>query len=280
MMQRVVVAGATGSIGRALTTRLRDEGRHVIGVSRTADGRDDIRLDLTTAVSSWPAWPAAEVTYICIGAVGLEACERDPEGTRRVNVDAVGAVARRAAAAGSRVVFVSTAHVFGGLTPIARAGDPTSPRTMYGRQKSDAEAVVLQTAGSSVLRLSKVVGPGDARLSAWQTALLAGQKVEAFADLAVAPLWSAEVVTALVDIGDAGQPGTFQMSGPDEETYFSMARAVAAHVRAPASLVVQASAAAAGMPPAFRPSGVLLEQTLPRPLDLAPLHVIVARSLL
>src|SRR5690349_3726207 len=98
-MQRVVVAGATGSIGRALSARLRRDGRHVVGVSRTPAGREDVRLDLTSAQSSWPRWPAADVTYICIGSGGLEECERDPVGTRRVNVDAVSAVAREATAA-------------------------------------------------------------------------------------------------------------------------------------------------------------------------------------
>ena len=279
-MRRVVVAGATGSIGRALTARLREDGRQVIGVSRTAAGRDDVRLDLMTASSSWPAWPAADVTYICTGSGGLDECERDPARTRQVNVDAVVTLAQRAEAAGSRVVFVSSSHVFDGQARISRAGDPRSPRTMYGRQKSEAESGVLETAGAAVLRLSRVVGPGDARLNAWRTALRAGRHVEAFADLPVAPLSSADAVTALIDVGEAGQPGVFQLSGPREESYFSMALAVAAHVGAPASLVVRASAAAAAVPPAFRPAGVLLEQTLPRPFDAAPLHVVVARSLL
>jgi dTDP-4-dehydrorhamnose reductase len=195
-------------------------------------------------------------------------------------VDAVGAVAQRASAAGSRVVFTSSSHVFDGQTRIARASDPKSPRTMYGRQKSEAEAAVLLTAGAAVLRLSKVVGPGDARLAAWRTELLAGRPIEAFDDLFVAPLSLADAVTALAGIGDAGEPGIFQLSGPDDGTYLSMAVALARLLDVDPSLVVRASAEAIGMPPAFRPRGVLLEQTLPRPFEAAPLHVVVARGLL
>src|SRR5215831_561068 len=99
-MQRVVVAGATGTIGRGLTAWLRQHGRHVIGLSRTAAGPDDLQLDLSTPPSSWIRVPAADVTYICAGSGVLDACERDPAATRRVNVDAVAALARRSAAAG------------------------------------------------------------------------------------------------------------------------------------------------------------------------------------
>lgn len=265
----VVVAGATGSIGSALAAGLRGEGRHVLGVSRTADGRDDIRFDLTTASSSWPAWPAADVTYICIGSGGLEACERDPGGTRRVHVDAVAAVARRAAAAGNRLVFLSSSHVVNG----ARA------ETEYGRQKADAEFAVLQQPDAAVLRCSKIIGPGNARLTAWRTALLAGIPVEAFDDVYVAPLSMTDSVTALMAIADSREAGVFQLSGREETTYFSMALAVADHLGVDPSLVRRASAEAAGMPPAFRPRGVRLEQRLPGPIEVAPLGLIIARAL-
>jgi dTDP-4-dehydrorhamnose reductase len=275
----VIVAGGSGTIGRALIARLREEGRRVTGISRTATAPDDIRFDLTAAASSWPAWPGADVTYICIGRGGLEDCERDPGATRRVNVDAVGVLARRAAAAGSHVVFVSSSHVFDGATRMARAGDPTSPQCEYGRQKRDAEVAVLDTGRGAVLRLSKAVGRDDARLSAWRTALLAGRHVEAFTDLAVAPLSVADAVASLIDVGACAQPGIFQLSGPREETYFSMAQAVAVHIGVSSSLIVPASAEAAGVPAVFRPRGVLLEQRLPRPIDAAPLDVVVACSL-
>lgn len=278
MIQRAVVAGATGSIGRVLTARLRDEGRHVIGVSRTAAARDDVRLDLTSAPSSWPAWPAADVTYICIGSGGLQECERDPVGTRRVNVDAVSAVAREATAAGSRVVCLSSSQVFDGTRPVARAEDTRRPQTEYGRQKAGAELAVLDRPGAAVLRCSKIIGPGDARLAGWRTALAAGRPIEAFDDLYVAPLSMDDAVTALAAIGDAGQPGIFQLSGRDDTTYFSMALVLARVLGVDPSLVTHASAEAAGVPPAFRPRGVRLAQVLPRPIDPAPLDVVIARA--
>ena len=278
MKRRVVVAGATGTIGRALTARLHEQGRQVIGISRTASAPGHVRLDLTSSSSSWPRWPATDVTFVCIGAGGLEACERDPAGTRRVNVDAVAALARHATAAGSSVVLVSSAHVFDGTKPVAHATDPRQPQTAYGRQKEEAELAVLEQRGAAVLRCSKIIGRGDTRLTAWRHALLAGRSIEAFDDLPVAPLSIADVVTALEKIGDAGQSGIFQLSG-FETTYFAMALALARHLDVDRSLVRRASAEAAGMPAAFRPRGVRLEQALPFPFEVTPLDVAIAHAL-
>jgi dTDP-4-dehydrorhamnose reductase len=278
-MKHAVVAGVTGQVGRALAARLRIEGRQVIGVSRTAAGPLDVQLDLATEPSTWPAWPAADVTFICIGAGGLETCARDPAGTRRVNVDAVAAVARHATAAGSRVVFISSSHVVDGAEPIARPSDPRQPQTEYGRQKADAEVAVLAQPGAAVLRCSKIFGPGDLRLGAWRRALLSGQPFMAFDDLYVAPISMEEAVAALTMIGDAGEPGLFQLSGSEDTTYYSLALALARHLGVDPSLVLHRSAVAAGVPLAFRPRGVRLEQRLPRPMEPAALDVVIARAL-
>jgi dTDP-4-dehydrorhamnose reductase len=278
-MRSVVVAGVTGTIGRGLSAQLRRQGRMVIGASRTAAGRNDLRLDVTAPASTWPRWPSVDVTYVCIGAGGLETCERDPALTGRVHVDAVAELASRATATGSRVVLVSTSHVFNGSAPLARTSDPTCPATEYGRQKAAAELAVLTHPGAAVLRVSKVFAPGDSRLTTWRTTLLAGQCVEGFWDVALAPLALDDAVAALIYVGEADHSGLFQLSGPEAATYYSLARAVAAHIGAPAALVIGTSAAAAGMPAAFRPDGVLLEQRLPRPVTPAALPAIVARCL-
>ena len=273
------MAGATGLIGRALAARLRSCGREVIGTCRAPIASEDLQLDLAGPRSAWPAWPAADVTYICTGAGGLDACERDPDATRRVHVEGLSHLAEHAAASGSRVVLISTSHVFDGSRAVARAQDPRTPLTVYGRQKAEAEVAVLERPGGTVLRLSKVIGPGDGRLLAWKRSLVAGDGVDAFEDIAVAPLSLTDAISALVDVGDAGRPGVFQVSGPSAETYFSLARAVAEHVGARASLVRPASAEAAGIPEAFRPRHVLLEQTLPRPIAAAALEAVVASAL-
>jgi dTDP-4-dehydrorhamnose reductase len=274
-----IVVGASGVIGRSLSARLVAEGRDVLSASRNPRADDHLRLDLSAPSTTWPRWPRADVTYICAGTGNLDDCERDPSATRRVNVDGVIALAQRAADEGSRVILVSTSHVFEGAKPIARASDPRRPQTEYGRQKAEAEQAVLEMPGASVLRCSRIFGRGDARLAAWRDALLGGRSVDGFDDVHVAPLSMEDAVDALIAVGDAAQPGLFQLSATEPTTYFAMALAVAALLGVSRSLVVRASAEAAGVPAAFRPRGVRLEQKLPHPVDPAPIDVVIARAL-
>ena len=172
-MRTALVVGATGLIGRGLTARLRAAGCGVIGASRSMGAEGDLVWDLARPPVAWPRNVNVDVTYVCAGPSGLAECEADPDGTRRINVDGVVAVARLAAQAGSRVVMVSTSHVFDGTSAMARPADPRHPITAYGAQKAEAEQAVLSLP-SAVLRLSRVVGPHDARPTAWRDGPLAG----------------------------------------------------------------------------------------------------------
>jgi UDP-glucose 4-epimerase len=92
----------------------------------------------------------------------------DPTGTHSINVDGTKMVARAAVAAGvERLVFASTAAVYGNLAPelLPLCEDaPTSPLTPYGASKLEAEAAladILRPAGVdfAVVRMSNVYGP-------------------------------------------------------------------------------------------------------------------------
>ena len=272
-MATALVVGATGLIGRALTARLRAAGWRAIAASRSSAGADSLTWDLAHPVS-WPDSAAIDVTYLCAGPSSLAACEADPDGTRRVNVDGVSIVARLAAEAGSRVVLLSTSHVFDGTADVAHAEDPRRPVTAYGAQKAAVEEMVLDLPGSAVLRLSKVFGPRDTRLIEWRARLVHRDPVRAFDDVYVAPIGLDEAVIALESIGRLASTGIFQLSGPRDETYYSIGCALADRLGAERALVQRALASESGIPASFRPKGVRLEQRLPSPIDppgIAPL---------
>jgi nucleoside-diphosphate-sugar epimerase len=168
-LRRVLVTGAAGFLGRRLTAALlaRDDVERVDLVDvvdvvdaaepATADGRGtggiaDRRahahvLDATDAAGlARVAREAGTTTVVHLAAMVSAACEADPAGAWRTNVEGTRAVLAAAAAQGpsTRVVVTSSVAVFGPTRPGERVSDATAhrPRSTYGLTKAVGELLV------------------------------------------------------------------------------------------------------------------------------------------
>jgi nucleoside-diphosphate-sugar epimerase len=172
-MSIILVTGAAGFVGRHVVETLRQRGREVVAVVRTA------RADMPDAVAlgdhaADPDWSGALRGVDCIVHCAARAHvlkEEAPDplaAFRRVNRDATLALARAAGAAGvRRFVFLSSIGVLGGETrgrPF-RADDPPAPHNDYAIAKAEAEAGLREIAAETgvelvVIRPPLVLGKG------------------------------------------------------------------------------------------------------------------------
>jgi nucleoside-diphosphate-sugar epimerase len=162
---RVVVTGASGFIGRAVVPALRARGHEVMALDRAATG------DLAGLVD-WPAHLAGAGAVVHLAALA-HSRDVDEARLRAVNVDAAIALGRAAAAAGVKMLFMSSVKVWGEETPAAAFGEetprtafdessPLAPQDAYGRAKAAAETALRAIPGLAltVLRPPLVYGPG------------------------------------------------------------------------------------------------------------------------
>jgi len=172
-----VVTGASGFVGQALCSYLRDRGRPIVGVVRTM--RRDLPSDLEPAGDLLQADDDAldalvdgadAVVHLAGRAHVMRETARDPEAEfRRANADLTQRLARAAARTGvRRFVLASTVKVNGERTRVDRPftpGDPPAPADAYARSKRAAEDALLDAlAGSGtaplILRLPLIYGRG------------------------------------------------------------------------------------------------------------------------
>lgn len=159
-MRTVVVTGASGLLGRALVRELAPAFR-VRGVahSRVRPGLDALDLRDTAVVEPWIAHVRPDVVVHAAAERRPDVSERDPDATRRLNVEATGVLARATQAAGAAFVYVSTDYVFDGTAPPYRPGDATNPLNAYGLSKRDGELAALAAHPKAcVLRLPILYG--------------------------------------------------------------------------------------------------------------------------
>ncbi|MDP2710655.1 MAG: NAD(P)-dependent oxidoreductase [Solirubrobacteraceae bacterium] len=216
----LVVLGADGFIGSWVVRLALHAGAHVVGLCvkqpwRLADLPGE-RLALE-AVPGGRWWEPAQLDVLARVLPGATALvhlgyEPPPAGAdrgaheRAVNVAAAGRVARVAAAAGARIVFASSADVYGPWhdDPVDESV-PARPATPYAEAKLAAESLVLAAPDACCLRIATVFGPGE----------LGPRAIPAF-------------VRALAD----ARPATLHGDGADVRDYVGVAEVAAAIVNA------------------------------------------------
>lgn len=171
----VLVTGASGVVGGAVTALLVAQGRPVRALARSAEsatavaglGAEPVAGDMLDYRSLLAAMAGCEVVFHVAGRNAM--CLRDPAELFRVNVDGTRNVLRAAAAAGvRRLVYTSSAAALGEAA--GELGHEGSAHrgwflSHYERSKYQAERVVLEERTPVevvVVNPSSVQGPGRA----------------------------------------------------------------------------------------------------------------------
>ncbi|MCL4836585.1 MAG: GDP-mannose 4,6-dehydratase [Thermoanaerobaculia bacterium] len=161
---RILVTGATGFLGRHLVGSLRAAGHEVAGTGLGRDGAPDlheldIRDERAVARLLAEVRPGAVAHLAALSHVG-ESWQR-PDEYFAVNVLGVEHLLRHAG--GARVLFVSSAEVYGAVPEEAQPipeERPVAPRTPYAMTKAAAERLAVG-AGAVVARCFNLLGSGQ-----------------------------------------------------------------------------------------------------------------------
>jgi nucleoside-diphosphate-sugar epimerase len=178
MSESVLITGASGFIGGALTVQLARHARFAVRAAiRRTDWRPPAGVEATIVgdLTSGSDWRSALAGVRCVvhAAARVHVMEDHAQNAlaeyRRVNVEGTLSLARQAADAGvQRFIFLSSIKVNGESTAPAnpfRASDPALPLDDYGVSKLEAEAALAVVCAATgielvVIRPPLVYGPG------------------------------------------------------------------------------------------------------------------------
>lgn len=125
---------------------------------RPADIAEGIDLDDEPAVVELFARHRPALIINCAGVCDVGTCEQSPAFAHAVNVDGTRNLLVHAPAE-TRIVHLSSDHVFSGDTGPYTEDSPTDPISVYGRTRVAAEALALARPNTLVIRAGLWIGP-------------------------------------------------------------------------------------------------------------------------
>ena len=225
-MTRWLVTGAGGMLGADLVAALAARGEPVTGLDRAALDVTDASAAADTVAAARPA-----VVVNCAAWTAVDEAETAEDRAMAANGDGPACLAAACAAAGSRLVHVSTDYVFAGdaVRPYAE-DDVPAPRTAYGRTKLAGEQAVLDRLPGAgyVVRTAWLYGAHGPNFVRTMIRLEAQRPaVDVVDDQHGQPTWTADVAAQIIALVEAGaQPGIYHATSGGQTTWYGLAREV------------------------------------------------------
>jgi dTDP-4-dehydrorhamnose reductase len=211
-MRTLLVTGGGGTLGRELVSRAPDRGWQVRATSWTQ--RPDLAAD-------WIQADVRDAAAVARAVSGVDAvihtAYRQGKDAWSTNVDGSETVA--GAAAGLRLVHLSSDLVFDGTIGHYSEEDVPAPVNDYGRSKAEAELRVADAhPGATIVRTSLIYGVADGPQER-----LARAGTRFFVDEFRSPVHVGDLAEALLELLDLEVPGPLHVAGADDVSRYDFA---------------------------------------------------------
>ena len=256
------MTGAAGMLGGDVLRAGERAGYELVGPDRA-------ELDVTdaAAVKEALARVRPDAVVNCAAWTDVDGAELNREQAHLVNAAGAGNLARAAAAAGVKLVHVSTDYVFAGDAPLDAVGeprpyvesDPTGPRSVYGETKLEGELQVLAASPRhTVLRSAWLFGVGASNFVATMLRL-GGEReaVQVVTDQVGCPTWTGHLAPALLGLVERDLAGLVHLASAGQVSWNGFAREI--FRQAELACRVEPATTAQMARPAPRPSWSALE---------------------
>lgn len=204
---KLLVTGSGGQLGHDVLAAAAARGIE-------AHGTDIQQLDITDsrAVSIFIGQNRPGAVIHCAAYTAVERAQDEPERCEAVNVHGTENIARACAAAGAKMIYISTDYVFNGEARVPYdTGDEPAPLSVYGRTKLFGErAAALHCPRSFIVRTSWVFGLNGGNFV--KTILrLASQRdeIDVVCDQTGSPTYTADLAGLLVEMAMTEKYGLY-----------------------------------------------------------------------
>ncbi|HEX8187888.1 MAG TPA: dTDP-4-dehydrorhamnose reductase [Pyrinomonadaceae bacterium] len=268
---KVLITGAAGMVGAALTQHCRARGDEVFAFDHEGLEITDERAVREAFKSLRP-----DAAVNCAAWTDVDGCELDPQRAFLVNSQGVEALATAARLASASFVTVSTDYVFDGRREnhfYTQRDDP-HPLSAYGAAKLEGERrAQAASARTSIVRTGWVFGAGGRNFLATVVGRARrGERLRAIADSYGTPTYAPDLAARLRELAELDLPGVYHVVNAGEGASFEGFARAAAEAAGLRGAQVEAVPTDSLTRPAPRPRNSRLRCLISEVLGLRPLR--------
>jgi dTDP-4-dehydrorhamnose reductase len=215
---RVLITGAGGLVGRALTEHCKAEGEDV-----SAFNHDGLNIADPEAVREIVLSTSPDVVINCAAWTDVDGCESDPQKAQQVNAIGPESLASASRKAGALLITISTDYVFDGRKEgFYTQQDQPNPLSVYGHSKLEGERRAQSaSAHTIVVRSGYIFGVGGNNfLSTFLARARRGESLKAILDMVGTPTYSQDLAQRLHRLAQMDLPGTYHVANAGEGVSF------------------------------------------------------------
>jgi dTDP-4-dehydrorhamnose reductase len=267
---RVVVTGARGLVGRALTRHCADSGDDVLSY-----GHKDLDITDREGVRQVILGARPDVVVNCAAWTNVDGCESDEKKAFAANATGPENLALACKEAECVFITISTDYVFDGAKPgFYTQEDEPNPESVYAASKLEGERLATRAYdGSIIVRTGYVFGRGGTNfLSTVVERIQEGERLKAISDTYGTPTYAKDLAVRLRELAEKNVPGIYHVvnSGPGV-TFEEFTRKAVALI-GNSEVVVETVSAEALNRPAKRPRNSRLRCLLTEKVGLPPMR--------
>jgi len=181
----------------------------------------------------------------------IDACEKDPAISTRLNAELPGEVAEACRELGARLVHISTDAVFDGVAGGYKETDQPNPQGVYARDKWAGEQAVLQAYPRAAVARVNFYGwslSGKRSLAEYfYTSLSEGRSVRGFTDVLFCPLLANHLGNLLIEMLEKNLGGIYHVLSREHQSKYAFGVALARRFGLDASLIEPVSVVDSGL---------------------------------
>lgn len=262
-MKKILITGASGLLGINLAL-LVSEQHEVVGVVNSREINTDrfevLRADLT--VPDTPANLIGEVkpdwVVHCAALAGIDASEKQPELSQRLNAELPGEVAAAAKNFGARLVHISTDAVFDGVRGEYMEEDETNPLSVYAKTKLAGEQTVLAATPEAAVARVNFFGWSLSRQRSlaefFFNNLRDGNPIKGFTDSMFCSMFVNDLAGILLEMLEKELSGVYHVVSPEAMSKYDFGVRIAEKFGFDAGLIAPISVENAGLAGARSPN--------------------------